>query len=428
VPLPDSKSGGEARQGLLVGSIPIPVVGRRESADARQADAQDEKERAAVQFARKVVNERGWVSDDDVHQVRQTGYNDGETRSTTRPAVVVVWALLGRRAHLSDHRQRQGLTLADVDERSGMDRSAVSRLENGVYVNPTVDTLYRYAEAIGVEIGFRVRVSSSGTQKARMHCLRNWEMSMLRRFSCVAWGLMSFLSAWWLTLMTSSREIRRLPTVLLFAAVLAVGAGPRVRAADYLWIEGESPQSQTMTRHPWWYDKVKKDQLSGGDFLSNWTDKQPGEATYAFRANAAGEHVLWVRANPVATQLSYQLDGDPWRLIDMKSPQDNVNIAEDGKIDLRFIAWIQVGTVKLTPGAHRIKFKMHSDNNHHGMLDCFVFASGPFTPEGKRKPGEKSDASEVAAEGRWAFQPPRDEFSPQALLDLRNLNEKSSGN
>ena len=61
-------------------------------------------------------------------------------------------------AELKRHRQRQGLSLADVAERSGMDRSAVSRLENGVYVNPTVDTLYRYAEALGVEIGFSVRV------------------------------------------------------------------------------------------------------------------------------------------------------------------------------------------------------------------------------------------------------------------------------
>ena len=106
-----------------------------------------------------------------------------------------------------------------------------------------------------------------------------------------------------------------------------------------------------MTRHPWWYDKVKKDQLSGGDFISNWTDKQPGEATYAFRASAGGEYVFWVRANPVATKLSYQLDGGPWQLIDMKSPQDSINIADDGKPDLRFIAWIKVGAVKLAKGA-----------------------------------------------------------------------------
>ena len=65
-------------------------------------------------------------------------------------------AMLGE---LKQHRQRQGLSLSGVAQRSGMDRSAVSRLENGVYVNPTVDTLYRYAEAIGAEIGFTVRMS-----------------------------------------------------------------------------------------------------------------------------------------------------------------------------------------------------------------------------------------------------------------------------
>jgi predicted transcriptional regulator len=62
-------------------------------------------------------------------------------------------------AALKKHRKRQGLSLAHVAQRSGMDRAAVSRLENGVYVNPTVDTLYRYAHAIGAQIGFSVRVS-----------------------------------------------------------------------------------------------------------------------------------------------------------------------------------------------------------------------------------------------------------------------------
>ncbi|MDY0168843.1 MAG: helix-turn-helix transcriptional regulator [Thermoguttaceae bacterium] len=60
-------------------------------------------------------------------------------------------------AALKKHREAMGLSLSDVSDRSGMDRSAVSRLENGVYVNPTVDTLYRYAEAIGTQIAFSVR-------------------------------------------------------------------------------------------------------------------------------------------------------------------------------------------------------------------------------------------------------------------------------
>jgi predicted transcriptional regulator len=62
-------------------------------------------------------------------------------------------------AALKRHREQRGLSLADVSARSGMDRSAVSRLENGIYVNPTLDTLYRYAEAIGAELGFTVRAS-----------------------------------------------------------------------------------------------------------------------------------------------------------------------------------------------------------------------------------------------------------------------------
>ena len=62
-------------------------------------------------------------------------------------------------AALKKHRERQGLSLTDVADRSGMDRSAVSRLENGVYLNPTVDTLYRYAQAVGADIGFSIHVS-----------------------------------------------------------------------------------------------------------------------------------------------------------------------------------------------------------------------------------------------------------------------------
>jgi len=67
--------------------------------------------------------------------------------------------LLAMLGALRKHRKRRGMSLADVAKRSGMDRAAISRLENGVYVNPTVDTLYRYAEAIGAEIGFHVRLS-----------------------------------------------------------------------------------------------------------------------------------------------------------------------------------------------------------------------------------------------------------------------------
>ena len=41
-------------------------------------ESEDPKTAAAVQFARAIARERGWVSDDDLHQVREAGYSDAE--------------------------------------------------------------------------------------------------------------------------------------------------------------------------------------------------------------------------------------------------------------------------------------------------------------------------------------------------------------
>ena len=46
-------------------------------------------------------------------------------------------------------REAKGLSLAEMTELTGMDRSALSKLETGQRPNPTVETLVRYAEAVG---------------------------------------------------------------------------------------------------------------------------------------------------------------------------------------------------------------------------------------------------------------------------------------
>jgi DNA-binding phage protein len=46
-------------------------------------------------------------------------------------------------------REAKGLSLADVTALTGMDRSALSKLETGQRANPTIETLARYAEAVG---------------------------------------------------------------------------------------------------------------------------------------------------------------------------------------------------------------------------------------------------------------------------------------
>jgi hypothetical protein len=51
--------------------------------------------------------------------------------------------------HLKAAREAAALTLADVSARCGIDQPALSRLENGHTPNPTLDTLWRYAAAVG---------------------------------------------------------------------------------------------------------------------------------------------------------------------------------------------------------------------------------------------------------------------------------------
>jgi DNA-binding phage protein len=53
---------------------------------------------------------------------------------------------------LKAERERRGLSLADILQRTGMSREALSRLENHRSPNPTVRTLARYAAAVGLEL------------------------------------------------------------------------------------------------------------------------------------------------------------------------------------------------------------------------------------------------------------------------------------
>lgn len=57
---------------------------------------------------------------------------------------------------LKAERERQGLSLADLSAQSGIDKAALSRLENAGNVNPKLDTLVRYAQALGVELRMTV--------------------------------------------------------------------------------------------------------------------------------------------------------------------------------------------------------------------------------------------------------------------------------
>jgi hypothetical protein len=227
--------------------------------------------------------------------------------------------------------------------------------------------------------------------------------------------------------------VSRRPRVgITWACVLTAGILATTFAkGSVIWVEGEKPIRSTMHRHPWWYDQVKRDQFSGADFISNFDEKQPGEAWYRFEAAKAGDYEFWVRANPVLARLFYRINSDPWTEITLdKEQQGNANVASDGKVDLRFLAWVKVGKMPLTSGTNYIRFRMEGKNSNHGFLDCFVFADEPFKPNGAFRPGQLAAVNRQAnadTPGWFAFNPKADEFSAKSGIDLRGLNEKVAG-
>jgi len=61
-------------------------------------------------------------------------------------------AILSLVARLKAARESQGLTLAEVAARMGIDAPALSRLETGKMLNPTLATLHKWAEALGQKL------------------------------------------------------------------------------------------------------------------------------------------------------------------------------------------------------------------------------------------------------------------------------------
>ena len=57
---------------------------------------------------------------------------------------------------LKAERQTQGLSLAEMESRSGLAKSKLSHLEDDPESNPTLSTLRRYATALGKKLSVRL--------------------------------------------------------------------------------------------------------------------------------------------------------------------------------------------------------------------------------------------------------------------------------
>ncbi len=67
---------------------------------------------------------------------------------------VVDRELIEALAALRRERVRQGLSLTDMAERTGIDRATISKLETGKIPNPTIGTIRTYAKALGRKLAW----------------------------------------------------------------------------------------------------------------------------------------------------------------------------------------------------------------------------------------------------------------------------------
>ena len=88
--------------------------------------------------------------------------------------------------------------------------------------------------------------------------------------------------------------------------------GPSAGGDETIWVEGEDAAKSTFQKHGW-YDGVKKDVLSGQNWLSHY-GPQPGEASWPIDARDGGEYAFWVRCNTTwspSTTRSTPANGSP---------------------------------------------------------------------------------------------------------------------
>jgi DNA-binding phage protein len=107
---------------------------RREARHSRRPLTAEE--RARVEEARRLVAL-------DEAELKQQGRQYKREYESAQAALHEALKLL------KAERLKMGLSLSDVEQRTGIGRPNLSRLENEAEANPTIGTLTRYAEALG---------------------------------------------------------------------------------------------------------------------------------------------------------------------------------------------------------------------------------------------------------------------------------------
>jgi hypothetical protein len=216
--------------------------------------------------------------------------------------------------------------------------------------------------------------------------------------------------------------------------VLFVSCG-NVRAADYVWWEGEDCVETNFVPDNW-LSENQGNVCSGGKWL---TLNQKGKAAtytalYRIEVPKGGEYELWSRQGYRGWCGNFwRFDAGDWQEAKSTDPAFNyVTLAQH-----RPAVWTCYGTVKLEKGAHTFEIKLEASEKKGALMafDCFILSKGRFTPCGRYKPDEAVPIDYAPPVGKsltsvpvpdpkdwWAFRPPPETFAPTAI-DLSSMND-----
>jgi len=208
------------------------------------------------------------------------------------------------------------------------------------------------------------------------------------------------------------------------AGLMAAAFASPALAKEAVWIEGEAAAKADVVRHPW-YSNVEKSLISGGDWLSHYTNAGPGSAEWKFTVKEGGTYTFWMRTNPVQASQDYSIDGSPWKPCPFDDVRGHMNLVNT--VDHRFICRIEVGTVDLKPGKHAVRVRMHGKILNSGAVDCMAFTNFPWAPAGTRKPVLAAVGAPRRPDEWFPVLPDDDQFSPESIIDMRSLIPNPAG-
>ncbi|MGA2499184.1 MAG: glycoside hydrolase family 2 TIM barrel-domain containing protein [Tepidisphaeraceae bacterium] len=184
--------------------------------------------------------------------------------------------------------------------------------------------------------------------------------------------------------------------------LLALLAALRATAADYVWIEGESPTSRNIDLKP--AGAGNPQWLSGQQWLSvNIAPADVPKAVpkdgvllgYEFKTLSAGKYEIWNRIGMefIRSPFDWRIDDGDWRtILPTDFTTDLMELAVWNEV-----AWIKMGEVDLKAGPHRLQIRLlprpsdpkNPDKGTAGILYCsdaLCVYKGAFHPNGAFKP------------------------------------------